>query len=293
MAEAVQRSLEEQTKGAGTVAAPAVPPAPPAPPKKLQARFVSDVTIPDGTVLQPGESFVKTWKLRNCGPTWPESVHFMHVGGDMIHTAGGSKVQVPLPRAVGKGEEIDLTVEMKAPMKPGRYVTYWRLINKATSVRFGHRVWTDITVELPPKAAPAPQPVATPVVLPAVTVPAEDQAEVSSISQEAALAVSAQLQQETQSDQQGDQRFVMVDAAPEAKPGNDCAAATAEAATEAEAPPAPAPTPAPAATPDAASEPYQVQLQMLAEMGFFDRDRLIPLLQNNNGDVQRVLEQVL
>jgi len=238
----------------------------------------------------------------------------MHVGGDVIHADGGPKVQLPLQRTVDKGEEMDLTVEMKAPMKPGRYVTYWRLVNKATGVRFGHRVWADITVEFPPKAAPAPQPV----VATSVAVPApEAQAEVSSISQEAALAVSAQLQQETQGDQSP---FVMVEPAAEAQ--GDGAAVTAPAVVEASSRDPPpgeggvfaysppkredeqqgtttrrasqsSVSSGVAPAPGAASEPYQVQLQMLADMGFFDRERLIPLLQTNNGDVQRVLEQIL
>ena len=33
------------------------------------AAFVSDVTIPDGTVMAPGQSFTKTWKLKNIGTT--------------------------------------------------------------------------------------------------------------------------------------------------------------------------------------------------------------------------------
>jgi hypothetical protein len=32
-----------------------------------KADFVTDVTIPDDTVLDPGESFTKTWRLKNSG----------------------------------------------------------------------------------------------------------------------------------------------------------------------------------------------------------------------------------
>ncbi|HSR20131.1 MAG TPA: NBR1-Ig-like domain-containing protein, partial [Anaerolineales bacterium] len=31
------------------------------------AAFVSDVTIPDGTILKPGEKFTKTWRIYNSG----------------------------------------------------------------------------------------------------------------------------------------------------------------------------------------------------------------------------------
>ncbi len=32
-----------------------------------KAQFVSDVTIPDGTVMSPGQKFTKTWSLKNVG----------------------------------------------------------------------------------------------------------------------------------------------------------------------------------------------------------------------------------
>src|SRR5687768_151168 len=35
------------------------------------ARFIKDVSIPDGTVFAPGASFTKTWRMRNEGTcTW-------------------------------------------------------------------------------------------------------------------------------------------------------------------------------------------------------------------------------
>ena len=33
------------------------------------ATFVSDVTIPDETVISPGRSFTKTWRITNSGST--------------------------------------------------------------------------------------------------------------------------------------------------------------------------------------------------------------------------------
>src|ERR1700704_1212338 len=33
------------------------------------ATFVSDVTIADGTVMKPGQSFTKTWRISNSGST--------------------------------------------------------------------------------------------------------------------------------------------------------------------------------------------------------------------------------
>ena len=42
---------------------------------KLMCRFVKDVTFPDGTQVQPGSVFLKTWRIRNDGAyPWPEQV---------------------------------------------------------------------------------------------------------------------------------------------------------------------------------------------------------------------------
>jgi len=110
-------------------------------PGKFLARFVTDVTIPDGTPLSPNEQFFKVWKLRNEGQAaWPQGTMLGHVGGDKLALADCVTVEATLP-----GEEREVTVDMVTPSKPGRYVSYWRLIHPDGS-RFGQRVWVDIIV---------------------------------------------------------------------------------------------------------------------------------------------------
>lgn len=42
--------------------------------KDMKAHFMGDLTIPDGTKVQPGTKFVKTWKIKNSGNiSWRES----------------------------------------------------------------------------------------------------------------------------------------------------------------------------------------------------------------------------
>ena len=42
--------------------------------KDMKADFMGDLTIPDGTKVQPGTKFVKTWKIKNSGNIpWRES----------------------------------------------------------------------------------------------------------------------------------------------------------------------------------------------------------------------------
>lgn len=104
-------------------------------------KSITDVTIEDGTVLVANQQFVKIWKMRNEGNTaWPADCKLQWVGGDKLSTTDS----VSLPH-VGPGEEIDIAVEMIAPSKPGRYVSYWRLV-QSDGTKFGQRVWVDLVV---------------------------------------------------------------------------------------------------------------------------------------------------
>jgi len=86
--------------------------------------------------------FTKIWKLRNEGSiAWPENTTLAFVGGDQL-----AKVEsVVVPSPVSPLQEVDIAVDMFAPSKPGRYVSYWRL-HQPDGTRFGQRVWVDISV---------------------------------------------------------------------------------------------------------------------------------------------------
>lgn len=116
---------------------------------KVGGRFVNDVTIFDGTEMSSGTPFTKIWRMRNNGTDkWPEATCLCLVGGDAI----SKHDSVPVGEA-GPGEEVDVSVDMVAPSKPGRYVSYWRL-TLPNGRRFGHRVWCQINVTNDPTSAP-------------------------------------------------------------------------------------------------------------------------------------------
>lgn len=96
--------------------------------------FVKDVSIPDGTVLSPGSSFVKTWRLKNKGTcSWTSAYSLIFVSG---HQMSGP-VSAPLPGNVNPGETIDISVTLTAPATEGQYIGYWMLQN-ASGVNFGY-----------------------------------------------------------------------------------------------------------------------------------------------------------
>jgi len=122
---------------------------------KPEARFVQDVTIPEGTELAPGQTALKTWRMRNSGTVkWNSGggdILMLHVGGDKLTAKSITRVASEAP---APGEELDVTVELVAPEKAGRYVGYFRLAEEGVGkhARFGQRVWASILVP-PPKPA--------------------------------------------------------------------------------------------------------------------------------------------
>lgn len=112
---------------------------------KPMARLVRDVTMPDGSKVQPSSVFVKCWRVRNDGPAaWPENCTLVNAGGDQMFPAGTSELRVPVPSA-SPGEELDISVHLVAPLATGRHVGYFRLQDDANNW-FGQRLWSDIRV---------------------------------------------------------------------------------------------------------------------------------------------------
>jgi len=146
----------------------------------LLARFVSDVTVPDGVEIPPNVKFIKTWKLRNEGTTkWPDRCKLIFTDGEKM----GANIETLVP-SIAPGEEVDISVEMVSPSAPGKYVGYYRMAT-AEGSRFGHRIWVEITVpvvhepkpevisitvekpsEMPKVVDPIPEPVKNPIVEP-------------------------------------------------------------------------------------------------------------------------------
>jgi hypothetical protein len=90
--------------------------------------FVTDVTIPDGTVLDPNETFTKTWRLKNSGTcSWTPSYAVVFSNGDSMD---GPATQA-LTGNVNPGQTMDISVNLKAPASPGDYTGYWKLRNAA------------------------------------------------------------------------------------------------------------------------------------------------------------------
>jgi len=84
-----------------------------------------DVNVPDNTQMTAGQSFVKTWKIKNSGTcTWGTGYKIIYSSGDQM-----SGQPQPLPLPVAPGQEIEISVNFIAPTKLGLYSSTWTLDN--------------------------------------------------------------------------------------------------------------------------------------------------------------------
>ena len=101
-----------------------------------------DVTIPDGSQMTPGQDFVKTWKIKNNGTcAWGDGYGLIYSYGEKMYGQ-----PVPLGTVVQVEQEIDVTVNFKAPDKAGEYTSAWQMAN-AKGVPFGKAVYVKIVVK--------------------------------------------------------------------------------------------------------------------------------------------------
>lgn len=88
------------------------------------AQFVRDVTVPDGTTFAPGATFTKTWRLKNAGTCIWSGYSLVFDSGELM---GGAS---PTPiGTVNPGQEVDISVNLTAPLANGTYRGYWRIRN--------------------------------------------------------------------------------------------------------------------------------------------------------------------
>ncbi len=103
--------------------------------------FVSDVTVPDNTTMKPGQTFTKTWRVRNNGScAWESGSKFNFIGGEAM--GGGT---LTLDKAVNPGTETELSVAMTAPNASGSHRGNWRMAT-AAGANFGDEVYVIIVV---------------------------------------------------------------------------------------------------------------------------------------------------
>jgi hypothetical protein len=142
---------EEIAATATPTTTPTITPTPTEEPCTNRAGFISDVTIPDGSEVDPGSSFTKTWRLRNDGTcTWTLSYDMIFSHGDVME----GPATVPFAGSAPPGSMVDFSVDLVAPDDPGTYIGNWMLrsdLGAQFGVGSGGTVafWVEIVVPSP------------------------------------------------------------------------------------------------------------------------------------------------
>ena len=116
--------------------------------------YMSDVSYPDGTKVNPGHNFTKTWQIYNNGSCkWYEGYSIVFVDGDYM-----SANSAVVPKLTIPGTTVDVSMQMKAPQAPGQYIGYYQM-RAPDGTFFGPKltakiIVTDEAVSEPPVGAP-------------------------------------------------------------------------------------------------------------------------------------------
>jgi polar amino acid transport system substrate-binding protein len=149
---------------------PNAPTAIPAPTRAPEAcvdgmAWVADLSYDDNNmtsppIIQPGQKFVKSWRVRNSGTCTWNAAYFLAYdhGNTPAAQMGGQPVYVV--GTVPPGATYDFHVELTAPTTPGVYQGFWQMRNNQGKP-FGETIWVGISVPAP--VQPTPAPTATPV----------------------------------------------------------------------------------------------------------------------------------
>jgi hypothetical protein len=106
--------------------------------------FLGDLTIPDGTVVTPGERLDKRWQVQNNGTcNWDEDYRVKLIAGPGM----GVPVQQALIPALS-GTEVVIRMVLIAPEKPGIYRSAWQAYDPKDNP-FGDPFFIEIQVPEP------------------------------------------------------------------------------------------------------------------------------------------------
>jgi len=106
--------------------------------------FLDDLTIPDGTQIEPGAIVEKEWKVKNSGTcNWDETYSVRMVSGESL---GATSPQTLVPAR--NGAEAVISITITAPSEPGKYSGTWRAFDSAGQP-FGEWFSVEIAVTSP------------------------------------------------------------------------------------------------------------------------------------------------
>lgn len=114
--------------------------------------FIRDVNYPDDSEVDAGQTFTKTWELKNTGScTWNSNYAIVFAEGDSLSAAPATQLT---SGSVAPDQVVQISLTLKAPSKAGTFQANFKLRN-ASGVVFGlgsdgaKSFWVKIKVSAP------------------------------------------------------------------------------------------------------------------------------------------------
>ncbi|MGI5145161.1 NBR1-Ig-like domain-containing protein [Plantactinospora sp. CA-294935] len=94
-----------------------------------RSRFITDVTVPDGTRVRVGETFVKVWEIQNAG-TVPWRNRYLQ-REDVPAQPGSCRSPERIPiRDTLPNERVEVSVTVIAPSAPTTCMVRWKMVDE-------------------------------------------------------------------------------------------------------------------------------------------------------------------
>jgi len=249
-----------------------------------RATFVRDVTVPDGVSCYPGISMTKTWSMKNTGlATWPVGVKLIFLSGDLK-----PERILEVPRAA-PGQIVEVSAVIQAPLEPQQYLGNYRL-STADGQKFGSRIWIDLIV-VQPVLIEETKPLAPKISEPKLEVEVIEPRPQTQDSQTSVTVAEPNPDAKATEPTEPKPKPEVAKSKPEvAEPKPEVAEPKPDVTEPKQI------EPKPEVKTELVSVPpskYSGQMEILKGMGFTDATLNDYLLNNNNGNVQRVVEWII
>lgn len=110
--------------------------------------FLSDVTIPDGMIVNPGSTIDKRWSVENNGTCdWDKKYKLQLIEGDAL---GAEAEQNLFPAR--SGAQVEILIRFIAPNEEGRYLSSWKAVDPNGNA-FGEAIYMEIIVGKGPSSS--------------------------------------------------------------------------------------------------------------------------------------------
>jgi hypothetical protein len=113
----------------------------PTPPCTDGLTYVQDLTVPDGSIMVPGQPVDKEWQVMNSGTcNWDQRYRLKLISGDAM---GANPLQPLYPARAGA--DATLRIVFTAPQSTGLYECQWQAVNPE-GIPFGDAFYMQISV---------------------------------------------------------------------------------------------------------------------------------------------------